>query len=413
MATALKLRTDIKKLKAAIANKGIKKEFIPKLKAQLEKAENELASLKKGGKPRNVSTTKGSKSLLDRAKALVKKNPKYSGYKSSGVDLKKDAEEGALPIGRRISKGLKANQVSGKGNAKQNKGNVYYEYRMNRLDVKQPKAKQSYPKLEDGGMMAKGGIVLLESVGTYFRTKDLATSPSKNFDDIFHLDEITNYEWWYSLSNEDKKTLEKYFDVNKYLKKEFGTTNLEEYDEESEDFFKKLANRGMMAKGGETKKAKWIETVNAKDVEDDEGYWENYEYATSKELMPSEGRYKGYRWVLTTNSAEPEGFWEKIEGGKYPKYGYMAKGGKTKDEPMVIRGFSDDEAYEYAKGGRLEDNIIFEAAEDENARVKFHNDTQFAFYRGARWMERYLGGNKMAHGGELGAVNSKTHRYDK
>jgi hypothetical protein len=158
MATAKKIQSDIASLKIAIRvakNDAIKK----KLKSRLEMAENELASIKSGAKPRKVSTSKGTKSLLERAKALVKKNPKFSGYKGSGVDLEKDAKEGALPIGRRISKGLKANQVSGKGNAKQNKGNVYYEYRVNRLDVKQPKGKQSYPKLEDGGYMAKGGEI--------------------------------------------------------------------------------------------------------------------------------------------------------------------------------------------------------------------------------------------------------------
>ena len=35
----------------------------------------------------------------------------------------------------------------------------------------------------------------------------------------------------------------------------------------------------------------------------------------------------------------------------YADGGMMAKGGKTKDEPKVIRGYSDDEAYEYKKGG--------------------------------------------------------------
>jgi hypothetical protein len=59
-----------------------------------------------------------------------------------------------MKTGRRVSKGLKSNQY---GNAADNKGNVYYEYRPNRIDVKQPKRKQTYPKLADGGMMAKGG----------------------------------------------------------------------------------------------------------------------------------------------------------------------------------------------------------------------------------------------------------------
>lgn len=147
MATALKLKNDIKKLKSAINSKATPKSFLPKLKAQLEKAENELASLKSGAKPRKTSTTKGTEKTLSALEKLIQKK-KYSVYKGAGVDLKKDAGEGALATGRRVSKGLKANQFGSKGD---NKGNVYYEYRPNRLDVKQPKKAQKYPKLEKGG----------------------------------------------------------------------------------------------------------------------------------------------------------------------------------------------------------------------------------------------------------------------
>ena len=147
MATALKLKNDIKKLKSAINSKATPKSFLPKLKAQLEKAENELASLKSGAKPRKTSTTKGTEKTLSALEKLIQKK-KYSVYKGAGVDLKKDAGEGALATGRRVSKGLKANQYGSKGD---NKGNVYYEYRPNRLDVKQPKKAQKYPKLEKGG----------------------------------------------------------------------------------------------------------------------------------------------------------------------------------------------------------------------------------------------------------------------
>ena len=155
MATALKLKNDIKKLKAAIGSKATPKSFVPKLKAQLDKAENELASLKKSGRPRKTSTTKGTEKTLTALQKLIQKK-KYGVYQGAGVDLKKDAGEGAFATGRRVSKGLKSNQW---GEASENKGNVYYEYRPNRLDVKQPKKKQSYPKLEKGGYMEIGGIL--------------------------------------------------------------------------------------------------------------------------------------------------------------------------------------------------------------------------------------------------------------
>lgn len=155
MATALKLKNDIKKLKAAISSKATPKSFVPKLKAQLDKAENELASLKKGGRPRKTSTTKGTATTLSALQKLIQKK-KFGVYQGAGVDLKKDAGEGALATGRRVSKGLKSNQW---GDASDNKGNVYYEYRANRLDVKQPKKKQTYPKLAKGGYMESGGEI--------------------------------------------------------------------------------------------------------------------------------------------------------------------------------------------------------------------------------------------------------------
>jgi hypothetical protein len=155
MATILKLKSDIKKLKGALASKGLSASIKGKLKTQLEKAQNELTSMQKGGKPRKTSTTKGTQSALANLKALVKKK-KYGIYKGAGVDLKKDSEEPALAIGRRVSKGLKGNQY---GSKKASKGNVYYEYRANRLDVKQPSKSAKYPKLEKGGYMAKGGKV--------------------------------------------------------------------------------------------------------------------------------------------------------------------------------------------------------------------------------------------------------------
>lgn len=160
MATALKLKSDIKKLKAAISSKATPKSFLPKLKSQLEKAEKELASVN-AGKATKTSTTKGTEKTLSALEKLIQKK-KYGVYQGAGVDLKKDAGEGALATGRRVSKGLKANQFGSKG---ENKGNVYYEYRPNRLDVKQPKKAQKYPKLEKGGY-ANGGQVKVGDIIT-------------------------------------------------------------------------------------------------------------------------------------------------------------------------------------------------------------------------------------------------------
>ena len=140
MANTLQLKNDIKKLKTALASKSLSASIKNKLKGKLEKAEKDLKSTA----PRKATT---AKSTIASLKELVKKK-KYSIYKKSGVDLKKDSEEPALPIGRRVSKGIKGNQY---GNKKSSKGNVYYEYRANRLDVKQPSKTAKYPKLADGG----------------------------------------------------------------------------------------------------------------------------------------------------------------------------------------------------------------------------------------------------------------------
>jgi hypothetical protein len=71
MATALKLKSDIKKLKSAIASKATPKTFIPKLKTQLDKAESELSAISSGAKPRKTSTTKSTKTTLTALQKLI------------------------------------------------------------------------------------------------------------------------------------------------------------------------------------------------------------------------------------------------------------------------------------------------------------------------------------------------------
>lgn len=106
---------------------------------------------------------------------------------------------------------------------------------------------------------------------------------------------------------------------NKYgqVISKFSTSNLKELQPDP-DF--------EMAKGGDVKKAIWHQQTIGKTPENDEGYWENYEYATNEELEPKNGRYRGYKWVLMTNIQEPEGYWEKKE---------MAEGGEMNDEEGI------------------------------------------------------------------------------
>jgi hypothetical protein len=139
MATSIKLKGDIKKIEAAIKSKATPKSLVPKLEAQLDKLKSDLASLSSAKPKKGVTKTKVLSSL-QKLKAKIKATKSLSGYKKSGIDIKKDADIPALPLGKRYS---------------QTTGNPYYEYRLNRADVKQPPKR--YPKLEDGGYMARGG----------------------------------------------------------------------------------------------------------------------------------------------------------------------------------------------------------------------------------------------------------------
>ena len=139
MATALKLRADIKKYEAALKSKATPKSLKEKIEKQIEKAKSDLAEMR-SKKPTEKKAKKGD---------LPKQ---FGAYKGSGVDIKKDSERPAKPVGKRKSKS----------------GKTYYEYRLNRIDIKQPPKK--YPKLEDGGMMDK------DYSGEYFSIREFVES---------------------------------------------------------------------------------------------------------------------------------------------------------------------------------------------------------------------------------------------
>jgi hypothetical protein len=129
------IQKKIETLKKGLNNKFITAAQKEKIKAQVQK----LESQSKASAPKKATKPAASSSLT-RLQKLVK-NKKYGVYKGAGVDLKKDSDRPAKAIGKRTSKS----------------GKTYYEYRANRIDVKQPPKK--YPKLEQGGYMAKGGVV--------------------------------------------------------------------------------------------------------------------------------------------------------------------------------------------------------------------------------------------------------------
>jgi hypothetical protein len=150
MATATELKKQIKALEANLKNKSkYKPNVVAKLEEKLKTAKSELSKLTK-------STTK-KPSVLQKLKKMVNSKADLKIYKKpidkSGrkTDLKKDGDVSALPMGKRITQNVGGNRVAGKS-GKAKKGNVYYEYRANRVDVRQPSVKVKRPnKLEMGG----------------------------------------------------------------------------------------------------------------------------------------------------------------------------------------------------------------------------------------------------------------------
>jgi hypothetical protein len=161
MATAAELRKEIKLIEKALAVKSLSVNMKTKFRAKLRSAKQEL---KKGGGKKTatkggVSTSKKLQDLLKTIKS-VGSSKRLAVYENSGIDIPKDAGRPALPKGRRISKN----------------GKPYTENRANRYDVKQPP--KTYPKLENGGYMAKGGMTPKENLEKELRRlqRDLNSS---------------------------------------------------------------------------------------------------------------------------------------------------------------------------------------------------------------------------------------------
>lgn len=134
------------KPKKAVRKKPIKKEIKkPKVKVK-ERAER---SEKRKKEMRQIATELSA--LIEKNKKLRKK------YEGKGVDLDRDAGRSAKPFGYRF-KGKKDYRVPTEAQIKRGlkRGTIDYEGRPNRSDV-YPKGYKGKIKLEDGGMMAKGG----------------------------------------------------------------------------------------------------------------------------------------------------------------------------------------------------------------------------------------------------------------
>ena len=158
MASVLKLKTDIKKLKAAIASKATSGAIKTKLRGKLTTLENELDKLQPNKRKPKTTGPKSESALV----RLAKKRRTNQGLSTSKSDIDRDAVRPAKKAGKRIS----AN------------GNRYYEYRDNRIDNRQPPKK--YRKLADGGMMAKGGKVGMYELMPYVSMGQMRSGAMSN-----------------------------------------------------------------------------------------------------------------------------------------------------------------------------------------------------------------------------------------
>lgn len=137
----------------------------------IKKAEKTQVDRKEIGKAKKQRRKRLRGILTDLNKLVSESDTLRPKYQGEGVDLKRDAGRGSKPFGWRFK---------GKNNYRKprpdqhGQPNVYYEGRPNRADVK-PKASV---KLEDGGMMAKGGEVW--TIGEYQTIEDWNSSTKKD-----------------------------------------------------------------------------------------------------------------------------------------------------------------------------------------------------------------------------------------
>jgi hypothetical protein len=244
MASVLKLKTDIKKLKAAIASKATSGAIKTKLRGKLTTLENELDKLQPNKRKPKTTGPKSESALVK----LAKKRRTNQGLSTSKSDIERDAIRPAKPAGRRISAD----------------GNRYYEYRDNRVDTRQPPKK--YRKLADGGQMDKYSKPSFESKeGIEITKKAEKVWASMPYDErVKYLNK--------KLSNQKGVTDEanmKIISFNAEKPWEDLAIRFQMFVEE-DIYTNKMADGGMMAKGGKTK-----------DQEVVRGYFEGeaYEYA--------------------------------------------------------------------------------------------------------------------------------------
>lgn len=345
MATVLKLRSDIKKLKQALESKAIKDSIKVKLREQITKAEKELDALQKPKAAAKkatskTSTTASQKPTLDRIQKLIK-GAKYKIYQGKGVDLKKDAAQPAKTIGKRISKGLKSNQF---GDKKSNKGNVYYEYRPNRLDVKQPPKR--YPKLAKGGLMDRVKAIKDKyAMGGKLEVGNMVTVDDSGYVKLFTGFDISKPAKIISKGKTKRNGKVVYF---------YGLETADgrkPFNNAMESMLTKVSeDGGYMAKGGEISKDD-IVILGVPRSKITEWDW--------KSILGMAKSIGGGTFILKDEKGRdivPQVEFEWYVKEKMADGGMMAKGGTIEEHLEKINIYNDLDAYEYDQYKKFTDN---------------------------------------------------------
>jgi len=289
------IQKKIETLKKGLNNKFITAAQKEKIKSQVQKLESQA----KASAPKKASKPATSSSLT-RLQKLVK-NKKYGVYKGAGVDLQKDSDRPAKAIGKRTSKS----------------GKTYYEYRANRIDVKQPPKK--YPKLEKGGYMAKGGEMV--DGGEIYSGKDIKITIPKmgKFDEQKVVAVYDKDNFIFKIYDKDKKRV---------LTK-MGGTNFE-----SNLMNGSYKMDGYMAKGGKIENQ--YEGRNASDIWKNLDRGQRYHFIIdhedviqyAKDVKELPFLFQGQQSRLDWNKLDKDvkrAFEQHIRDGEY------AKGGATKN----------------------------------------------------------------------------------
>ena len=356
MATSAQLKSSIKQIEAAMKNKNLASTSQAKFKTQLDRLKGELASLNSPSPKKGVTKAKVMTSL-QKLKATIKADKTLKGYKNSGIDIEKDADVPAMKRGVRTSKGLKGNQY---GTAAENKGRKYYEYRLNRADVKQPPKK--YPKLADGGMMAKGGVIGKYELIPYIKSINDLYSPKYQSKEYFE--------------GTKDDAIEK---ANEMLSAEIAMVQVLMVNPKATNVLnrtKKIAtvvyeDGGIMAMGGLTE--------HGLEVGDS-----IYDSDNENELIFVENDGVDYEVNLSTGKRYRMGQSNERQDN------YMAKGGK-----LYVKSYADDKREKALhRGKRISDegNVYYENRLD-------HAD-----------VDRRV---RLEDGGDMGSIKSNMHRYDK